>query len=201
MVRLQNRMTDIFPAVFALKDSSLLKPDLRELPVVPMGILVERDRTPSPQGEVGIPHPEHLGIPGDAMLVLRLLLNGGIFDGEVKGGAGLRRLPIGAKDRKPILDLDTGDHEAGRYGHRPDGLRAEDVVILDMEHEGSGAVGEGNLELLVPYRVLGVRDDAGSGNGGVAEAGVLYSTSLCYFFHAPTYENICELYIRYEIPI
>lgn len=166
VIRLENGMADVLPALVMLKDGSFLEPNLWELAIPDMCVLVERHQAPLPDGEVGIAHPALVGIPGDPMPVLHALLHGRVLEGHAEGGIGLRRPPTGRDHREPFVDHLAGGDAGNGNGDGADELGAEDVVVLDVENEGRGAVGDGDLEALVPDGVLGVVDNAGAGDGG-----------------------------------
>lgn len=166
---IQNGMADVFPAPIMLKVHSFLELDLREVPLPHMGILVERHQTSLSYREVGISHAELLGVASDAMVVDGVTADGLVLEGDEKGGLRLGGLAGGVEDGEPFADELAGGDAGSGNGDGADELGAEDVVVLDVENDEGGAVGEGDLEVLVPLGVLGAGDDAGAGNGGAGE--------------------------------
>lgn len=108
-----------------------------------------------------------LRISRDAEAKIGVIIAGNVLDLEVEGGVGLGRLAGGGEDGEPVGDEFTGGDTHGGDGDGADELSAEDVVVFDLEFEVNKGVGNGDLEVLLPLRVLGVGDDAGAGDGGL----------------------------------
>lgn len=97
-----------------------------------------------------------------------VLGDGGEFEREEEGAVGLGGLVGGGiEDGDPlVVERGGGKEGGGGDGGDADELGAEGVVVLDVEEEVGGGVGEGDGEVLLPLGVLGVGDDAGAGDGG-----------------------------------
>lgn len=61
----------------------------------------------------------------------------------------------------------AGGNTKGRNRDGADELGSKGVVVLDLELEVEDGVGHGNVEVLIPLRVLGVRDDTRTRHGGL----------------------------------
>lgn len=102
------------------------------------------------------------------LAVYRVLVDGGEFERDEEGTVGLGGpASAGVEDGDPLA-VDRGRGKEGRGG---DGggayeLGAEGVVVLDVEEEVRGGVGEGDGEVLLPLGTQRVGDDAGAGDGG-----------------------------------
>lgn len=170
MVRLQYRVADVLPALVVLELLPPLELDVRQVPLVDVRVLVERDFSAVAEREVGVLDALLVRVAGDAAPVHRV---GGerpepVADAE--RGAGLVGLAAGSDDGDPLLDLlGRGDDPVGGDGGGADELRAEGVVVLDLELEHGGAVRERHGELLVPVRLLAVGDDGGARDDGAGD--------------------------------
>lgn len=162
MMGLKNRMANILPASPMLKNLPFLQLDLRQLPLSNVSVLVQLHRAPAALREVAV------GDAAGELAVDGVVVDGGEFEGEEEGAVGLRGLAaaVGGEDWDPLVVDWGGDKVGDRDGGGADELGAENVVVLDVEEEVGGEVGEGDGESLVPMGVLGVGDDAGAGDSG-----------------------------------
>lgn len=164
MVRLRYGVADVLPALALLVESVVVQPYLRQKIVLGVGVLVESDGAALPEGEVGAPDAA-----GDASAEVRVFVARSELHLEVEGGVGLGGLAGGANDGEPAGDVLPGGQARCRNGDTADELGSEDVVVLDLELDVDDGVGEGDVEVVVPLRVLGVGDDVGAGDGGLRD--------------------------------
>lgn len=156
MVRLEYGVADVLPALVVLELLPPLELDVRQVPLVDVRVLVERDFSAVAEREVGVLDALLVGVPGDAAPVHRVGGEGAEAVADEERGAGLVGLAAGAEDGDPLLDLVGGGEDPfGGDGGGADELRAEGVVVLDLELEDGGAVRERHEELLVPARQIG----------------------------------------------
>jgi len=92
------------------------------------------------------------------------------FHGEAQRAVRLWRLPERADDREPVADGLAGEDPLGGDGDDSNEVGSEHVVVLDEEVDLRGRVRERDLEVLVPGRVLRIRDHAGARDGGAGKA-------------------------------
>lgn len=158
MVRLEYGVADVLPAVVVLELLPSLELDTRQVPFVDMRVLVQRHAAAMAEREVGVLDALLLGVARDAVLVHRVGVERSEPETEVERGAGLVRPATGADDGEPLVDLllARGGDSVGGDGSRADELRAEGVVVLDLELEHGGPVRERHEELLPPARLLAV---------------------------------------------
>lgn len=96
------------------------------------------------------------------MLFLRCLTSRRKPSRDQKSAVRFRRLLVRSEYREPLA-VNYAGFDAGRgNGDGADELCAEDIVVLDGELDVIGEMGDGEIEVLVPYGVLGVGDDAGA---------------------------------------
>ena len=170
MVRLEYGVADVLPALVVLELLPPLELDVRQVPLVDVRVLVERDFPAVAEREVGVLDALLVGVAGDAAAVDRVGGEGAEAVADEERGAGLVGLAAGADDGDPLLELvGGGDDPVGGDGGGADELRAEGVVVLDLELEDGGAVRERHEELLVPARLLAVGDDGGARDDGAGD--------------------------------
>lgn len=171
VVRLEYGVADVLPALVVLEDLPVLELDVREVPLVDVRVLVERDLAAVAEREVGVLDAPLLGVAGDALAVHGVGGERAEAEAEVERGAGLVGLAVGPDDGEPSLDLlvHRGDDLVGGDDRRADELRAEGVVVLDLELEHGGAVRERHAELLPPARLLAVGYDGGARDDGAGD--------------------------------
>lgn len=116
-----------------------------------------------------MPHAFLLRIAGDSVPVERILLARRELHLQPERRFRLWRLPVGIQDRVPAADNLAGGDLSGRDSGGSDHIGAEDVVVLDVELEVDDGVSQGDVEPLVPVRVLGVLDHARAGDGGLRD--------------------------------
>jgi hypothetical protein len=86
-------------------------------------------------------------------------------------------------DGEPAAGERAGGDLADGHGGDVDELRAEDVVVLDVELDAGGGVRDLDAEVLLPPEVLRVWDHAGLRDGGAGEAdGHVGSLVMIFFF-------------------
>lgn len=158
MVRFEYGVAYVLPARPVFEHPPLVELDLRQLPLPDVCVLVELDIPAVPGGEVGVDGEGGGGGGGD----------GGEVEGEEESGFRSQGFSVGAEDGEPAA-VDGGEEGGGGDGDGADELGAEGVVVLDVEEEVRGGVGEGDEEALVPEGVLRVGDDAGAGDGGAGD--------------------------------
>ena len=83
---------------------------------------------------------------------------------------GFWRLSGWVKHREPPGDGFAGGDLLRRNDDGSDEFGSEDVVVFDLEFQIGGWVGEWDGEAFVPVRVLGVGNDARSGESGLGDA-------------------------------
>lgn len=165
VVRLHDGVADVLPASAVLVRPAAGDLDGREAAVGDVGVLVEGDAATSAEREVGV------GDGAGAAPVEGVVVDGPVLDGEAE----LRRRPHGvaaavAVDGEPALGGGAGEDPVDGEGGDADELRAEDVVVLDVELEPGDGVGDLDAEALLPPGVLGVGDDPRLRDGGAGEA-------------------------------
>lgn len=165
VVRLHDRVADVLPASAVLVRPAAGDLDGREAAVGDVGVLVEGDAATSAEREVGV------GDGAGAAPVEGVVVDGPVLDGEAE----LRRRPhrvaaAVAVDGEPALGGGAGEDPVDGEGGDADELRAEDVVVLDVELEPGDGVGDLDAEALLPPGVLGVGDDPRLRDGGAGEA-------------------------------
>lgn len=165
VVRLHDGVADVLPASAVLVRPAAGDLDGREAAVGDVGVLVEGDAATSAEREVGV------GDGAGAAPVEGVVVDGPVLDGEAE----LRRRPhrvaaAVAVDGEPALGGGAGEDPVDGEGGDADELRAEDVVVLDVELEPGDGVGDLDAEALLPPGVLGVGDDPRLRDGGAGEA-------------------------------
>lgn len=162
-------MADVLPARVVLEHLAVLELNLRQVPFPDVRVLVQRHLTAVAEREVGVLDALALGVAGDAAPVSRVLGDGLEPEAEAQRGVGLVRLTVGADDGVPVLDLLAAGDDVGWDGDGADELRAEGVVVLDLELERCGAVRERHGEALLPDGVLVVGNDGGARHHGAGD--------------------------------
>lgn len=162
-------MADVLPARVVLERLAVVELNLRQVPFPDVRVLVQRDLAAVAEREVGVPDALMVRVAGDAVAVVRVVGDGVELKPEAQRGVGLVRLAVGAYDGEPILDLFARRDGGGGDGGGADDLRAELVVVLDVELELGGAVRERHGEALIPDGVLGVGDDGGARHDGAGD--------------------------------
>lgn len=170
VVRLEDGVADVLPARVVVEHlAPLVELDLRQVPFPVVGVLVQRDAAAVAEREVGVLDPLVVGVAGDAAAVERVVGRGVEAEAEAERRVGLVRPAVVADDGEPVLHLLARGDPVGGDGDGADELRAERVVVLDVELERGGVVGEGHGEALVPDGVLVVGDDAGARHHGAGD--------------------------------
>lgn len=170
MVRLEDGVADVLPARVVVEHlAPLVELDLRQVPFPEVGVLVQRDAAAVAEREVGVLDPLVVGGAGDAAAVERVVGGGVEAEAEAERRVGLVRPAVVADDGEPVVHLLARGDPVGGDGDGADELRAERVVVLDVELERGGVVGEGHGEALVPDGVLVVGDDAGARHHGAGD--------------------------------
>lgn len=159
-------MADVLPARVVLERLAVVELNLWQVPFPDVRVLVQRELAAVAEREVGVLDAPVVGVAGDAVAVGRVVGDGLELEAEAQRGVGLVRLAVGAYDGEPVLDLVARDNAVGGDGDGADELRAEGVVVLDLELEVGGAVRERHGEALLPDGVLGVGDDGGARHDG-----------------------------------
>lgn len=163
MVSLGDGVTNIFPALPVLINLAVIQSNLRQRSVDHVRVLVKPHLAPLSHGEVSPFHAFPIRISGDPAPVGLDLMERSEFHVDVESGFLLRRFPRRAEDGEPAGDaLPRGDLVYGDL-RGADDLRAEDVVVLDLELEVGERVRNGDVEVLVPERILRVLQDARAG--------------------------------------
>lgn len=135
MMCLGDSKANVFPAFMVGADPPTVNLDLRQQPVRDMGILVQRQGGPFPDGEVGAAHAEVVGVAGNAVAVEGVAVAGDELDLQVEGASPLGGLPVGAYHGEPVADEVPGKDEGSGDPDGPDELGTEEVVVLHLEHQ------------------------------------------------------------------
>lgn len=162
-------MADVLPARVVLERLAVVELNLWQVPFPDVRVLVQRDLAAVAEREVGVLDAPVVRVAGDAVAVGRVVGDGLELEAEAQRGVGFVRLAVGADDGEPVLDLVARHDAVGGDGDGADDLRAEGVVILDLELELGGAVRERHGEALPPDGVLGVGDDGGARHDGAGD--------------------------------
>lgn len=135
-----------------------------------MRVLIQRHIAASPHRKVTIPDAEIIRISANADLIQSIFVARSEFNLDSKSAIGFRLFTVTADYREPILNGLTGNERPSGDPGDPDYVRAEDVVVLDVEVDAGHRMRDRHPEPLLPGRILGVGDDVRAGHGGAGEA-------------------------------
>lgn len=160
-------MTNVLPAFSVLKLNPVVQFYVLQHRVRHVSVLIQRHVTSSPLRKITIFHSETVRY---SVPIQRIVL--GFCEPHFQFNRGVRfwRLAQRPDYREPIADRFAREDSLRRDGRDADQIRAEHVVVLDVELDLGDGVGERNLEMLIPFRALGVGNHARASDGSSSKA-------------------------------
>lgn len=148
MMSFQNRMAYILPALLMPIHIPLLQFNLREHRVRHVRVLIQRHIAALPHRKITILDAEILRIGANADLVQIIFVARSKFNPDSNSAIRFRLFTVVPDYREPILDGLTGNDPPSGDRGGPDLVRAEDVVVLDVELDAGHGMRERHPEPL-----------------------------------------------------